>query len=85
MKRKFQLKPGHVVPCPRCGNTEVFFANSQQVAEDCCETWISCKCGHAPESSDRRECVWGDISKEALPVLMQDREKWIAETAGNNE
>lgn len=78
MKREFRLKAGHVTPCPRCGNTEHFAANSQRVAEDCCETWISCKCGHEPPSSDRRECVWGDVSREAIPVLMRDREEFLA-------
>jgi hypothetical protein len=81
MKREFRIKPNHVTPCPECGNTEEFFAHSERCAEDCCETWISCKCGHAPPSEHRRECVFGDISKEAIGCLMQDREQWLKELA----
>jgi len=77
MKRSFRLKPGHVTPCPRCGNTEHFNANSRRAAEDYCETWISCRCGLELPSDDRRECVWGDISREAIPSLMRDREDFI--------
>ncbi len=79
MRRKFQLKPGHVTACPQCGNTETFIAVAERCAEDCCETWIECKCGHAPPSEHRRECVCGDVSREAIQVLMRDRDDWLRE------
>lgn len=50
MKRTFRFKKaGLHEPCPKCGNSEIFYAHAEQCAEDCCDIWISClKCGYDP-------------------------------------
>lgn len=58
-----------IAPCPKCGNNTSFVAHSQQVAEDCCEIWIKCKCGYDPtaeNTSNRMEDVWGSLGKEEI-------------------
>lgn len=72
MKKAFRIKAGKVAPCPACGNTTDFVANSVRVDEDCCECWISCTCGYSPGPEHRREDVWGSLDTENIALLMQD-------------
>jgi hypothetical protein len=73
MARNGFIHTGNPSPCPKCGNTNNFVANSQQVAEDCFDCWIEClECSFDPtakDTSDRVKCVWGDVSKEAIPGI----------------
>lgn len=70
--RKFAIpRNSQVEPCPKCGNNTQFTARSEQVAEDGCEVWIVCRCGHDPHGPlDRMESVMGgcddDNVREAL-------------------
>lgn len=68
--REVKVTRGHIEPCPKCGNTTVFVIHSEQVAEDCCEVWAQCVCGHEPHGDDRLEDVWGgcgdDLCQTAL-------------------
>ena len=66
MSRRVKYKPNeYITPCPKCGNNTEFIIHSQRCAEDCCEIWAECKCGHTPSSSnDRIEDVWGGCSDE---------------------
>ena len=50
-------------PCPKCGNRRDFKIVAEQVAEDLCEVWVECKCGHAPDAC-RFEDVWGSVGNE---------------------
>lgn len=60
--RQIQLKPNATIaPCPQCGNTTHFTIHSSQVAEDGCEIWAVCQCGHAPPSEHHLEDVWGGV------------------------
>lgn len=65
-ERKIKLKEPGANPCPKCGNTIEFTIHSEQVSEDGCEIWASCKCGHTPASDwkDRIEDVWGGCDDE---------------------
>lgn len=59
--------PGAVEPCPKCGNLTKFTAHAQQVAEDCCEVWIVCQCGHDPhDRDDRLEDIWGSLDRDTI-------------------
>lgn len=49
----------NVEPCPKCGNRRAFTIHSQQVAEDLCEVWAVCQCGHETPDGYRYEDVWG--------------------------
>lgn len=80
MKKAFRIKAGKVQPCPRCGNTTDFIANSERAAEDCCDCWISCTCGYAPDQEHRREDVWGSLDAANVSLLMQD---WNQHHRGN--
>jgi len=63
MARTVRFKPhSDIEPCPKCGNKEHFKIHSQQVAEDYCNIWASCKCGFCPTENNtdsRIEDVWG--------------------------
>lgn len=48
-----------MLPCPKCGNTNIFSIISRQVCEDGCEVWAVCKCGHPTPSGSRFESVMG--------------------------
>lgn len=69
-QKKFNLNQNtSIEPCPKCGNNTSFVAHSQQVAEDCCDIWIVCKCGFDPtleNSNYRMEDVWGSLGKEEI-------------------
>lgn len=63
--RNVQFKPdAKVVPCPQCGNKTHFTIHSDQCAEDYCEVWAACQCGHQPSSADRLEDVMGGLDDE---------------------
>lgn len=60
--RSFKYAKGATL-CPKCGNKNKFDAHSSQVAEDCCEVWVSCHiCGYDPTEAiigNRVESVMG--------------------------
>jgi hypothetical protein len=61
-RRSFRIKGNNdeVKPCPECGNNTDFVCRSEQVADDGCEVWAECKCGHNPSAPmDRMESVMG--------------------------
>jgi len=68
--KKFTLNENtSIEKCPKCGNNTKFVAISEQCAEDCCEVWIKCDCGHAPAGENtlaRLEDVWGSLDKETI-------------------
>lgn len=72
--RKFKLaKGGQVTACPRCGNDIEFIARSEQVAEDCCDTWVECTCGYDPthgKVGHRYEDVWGGCDTENITMAL---------------
>lgn len=69
--RKVQFKPdAKIVPCPKCGNKTHFTIHSDYCAEDCCEVWAACKCGHQPDSDDRFEDVWGGVGDDNVMAAM---------------
>lgn len=73
MKRHFKLSGGDVTPCPKCQNINEFTIQSEQCAEDCCEVWMTCKCGFDPTERDtsyRYEDVWGSTDDGMIPVVM---------------
>jgi hypothetical protein len=73
MNRTLVLKPNNkVTPCPKCGNNTHFTLHAVQFAEDCCETFVVCKCGHEPtgESGDRYENVWGEMDNGAAMIAL---------------
>jgi len=73
-ERQIQLKPNtQVTLCPMCGNNTHFTLKAEQCAEDLCETFVVCKCGHEPtsETGDRYENVWGDMDNGAASVALE--------------
>ena len=64
--RKIKVNSG-VEPCPSCGNNKDFTIKSDYCAEDCCEVWAVCECGHEGE---RFEDVWGGVSDENCYAAM---------------
>lgn len=56
--------------CPKCGNNTEFVIHSRQVAEDCCEVWAQCKCGHEHGSEHNFEDVMGGVHDENVQVAM---------------
>jgi len=62
--------------CPSCGNRHEFVCVAEQVAEDLCEVWIQCKCGHKPHSDYHVEDVWGDVGPEMAAMCI--RHSWDA-------
>jgi hypothetical protein len=73
-KKRFQVKENKVIEkCPNCGNNTDFFAHSQQVCEDGCEIWISCKCGFDPTAGSigyRMEDVWGSLGEGEIRAAL---------------
>ncbi|MBP2290740.1 hypothetical protein [Azospirillum rugosum] len=75
----FTIKAGSVPACPKCGNQQHFRAHSERVAEDCCEVWVTCRCGHdltQDDNSERMEDVWGALDRETIINAM--RCTWIS-------
>lgn len=73
MQRKLTLNPNtQVSPCPKCGNNTRFTLRAERCAEDLCETYVVCECGHEPtgESGDRYENVWGECDNAAAQVAL---------------
>ena len=69
MPTPYRLKPNERYDaCPKCGNNTEFTCHSEQVAEDCCEVWVVCKCGYDPFNiigpSYRFEDAMGGTYKE---------------------
>lgn len=66
--RRFNLSVNkYVLPCPKCGQNTRFTAHSTQVAEDCCDVWIVCICGHDPHKPGcRLEDVWGSLDADTI-------------------
>lgn len=72
-KRTFRHKTGEgIEPCPKCSNRQEFVGHSMQVSEDCCEVWISCKCGFEPGPGHRMEDVWGSLDTGTLSCALQN-------------
>lgn len=67
-KRKVQYKENkYIKPCPECGNNTEFTVKSDYCAADCCEVWVTCKCGYDPtaeNNSARLEDTWGGTGDE---------------------
>ena len=59
-----------IEPCQKCGNKTEFTIRSEYCAEDCCEVWAQCKCGHEPDSDDRIEDVWGGCGDDNVQAAM---------------
>ena len=86
--RKVQYKENKFIePCPECGNNTEFNIHSQQVAEDCCDVWVKCKCGFDPTAEDtmnRLEDVWGSLDngtcQDAIVFTWNDILREKAET-----
>jgi hypothetical protein len=74
-ERKFNLnKNESIEKCPNCGNNTEFVAHSMQVAEDCCDVWIVCKCGFDPTENKighRLEDVWGSLGRETILMALE--------------
>ena len=69
--RKVKFQAGaKIEPCPKCGNKTEFTIRSEYCAEDCCEVWAQCKCGHQPDSDDRLEDVWGGCGDDNVQAAM---------------
>lgn len=70
-RKKFTLKENtSIEKCPQCGNNTEFVARSEQVAEDCCEIWIQCKCGHSFSDKYHLEDVWGSLGKDEILMAL---------------
>ena len=73
MQRKLELKQNtQVTPCPKCGNNTRFTLRAERCADDCCETYVVCACGHEPagEGGHRYENVWGETDNDAARVAL---------------
>jgi predicted RNA-binding Zn-ribbon protein involved in translation (DUF1610 family) len=71
MERQIQLKENtKVTPCPKCGNNTRFTLRAERCAEDLCETYVVCKCGHEATGGDRYENVWGETDNNAALVAL---------------
>lgn len=72
-KRRFNLPKNNnaVSACPKCKNKISFVAVSEQVAEDMCEVWIECSCGHDPhKSNERLESIMGELSESNIRMAL---------------
>jgi len=56
-------------PCPKCENRRDFKIVSERAGEDCCEVWVECKCGYAPEDC-RFEDIWGGTGNAVVNGLL---------------
>ena len=68
-RRRFNLPKNidAVKACPKCGQKTEFVCVSNQVAEDSCEVWIECVCGHDPHNyNERLESVMGGCDEENI-------------------
>lgn len=67
---QYSIKPNpKVPPCPKCGNNTHFTCRAEQVSEDMCEVWVTCKCRHDATNGDgfkRLEDVWGDVGQDSF-------------------
>jgi len=83
--RQFALKPNSIVTaCPRCGNSTEFTACSFQVAEDCCEVFVICRCSFDPteQNTDHRfEDVMGSLDDGNLMMALSCWNNALAEEA----
>lgn len=73
MKRDIRLLENtRIIPCPKCGNNTRFVLHAEQFAEDCCETFVVCVCGHEPTeaSGNRYENVWGEMNNNAASIAL---------------
>ena len=79
--RRFKIAPSESCQsCPKCGNKTDFLAHSNQVAEDCCEIWISCRtCGYDPFHDYEHienctgyciEDIWGEINISTISMAL---------------
>lgn len=69
--RTVQFKPNDTIAvCPKCGNNTHFKITSAQVAEDCCEVWATCKCGHEAGSEHHFEDIMGGVDDENVQMAM---------------
>lgn len=65
--RVVKIKQSEKVPaCPKCGNKTEFKCYSEQVCEDGCEIWCTCKCDYTPMKSnmDHVEDVMGGLDDD---------------------
>lgn len=69
-RRRIKTKKG-AEPCPTCGNSTEFVIHSEQVAEDCCEVYAVCTCGHATPPLDRYEDVMGGTDDSACIMALR--------------
>jgi hypothetical protein len=94
--RKFKIAPDNpYLPCPKCGNKEEFYAHSQQVCEDGCEIWVSCrKCGYDPFHDYENiegctgycvEDVWGSIEPATISMALDSWDELIQKLKGAGE
>jgi len=74
-KRAVTLNPNdRIAACPRCGNNTSFVAHSAQVAEDCCDVWVVCRCGFDPtaeKTGSRVEDVWGSLDNDTIQTALR--------------
>lgn len=83
-KRAIQLKPNdRITPCPKCSNNTHFTLRAESCAEDLCETFVVCQCGHEPTGplGDRYENVWGEMDNDAVMVALDCWNEAIANAA----
>jgi hypothetical protein len=71
---RFNIKNnGSICACPKCLNDKEFICKSRQVAEDCCEVWVECKCGFDPTFGNgmkRLEDVWGERGRGQIVTCL---------------
>jgi len=72
--RQLELNQNDIVTkCPKCGNNTKFKADSSQIGEDCCETWVECVCGYDPtagRSELRYETTWGGTGHSSVMIAL---------------
>ena len=73
--RRFEIKSNtSIAKCPKCGNNTSFVAHSFQFAEDCCNVWVTCRCGYDPSAtntSHRMEDVWGSLDNDTIGTALR--------------
>lgn len=91
--KEFSITGGNVPACPACGNRQYFRAHSDQVAEDYCDVWVTCRCGHdltADKFGLRMEDVWGVLDRDTIAAALRCtwidlNPKPVTPNAGNSE